>query len=234
MLTDYKQILFVPDTAALASKRKEDALQILVFNVGTFEWSTTGPANGSTIFAASGSGYWTRKVNGSPATGGQASIQFKDEGTNIGTAGAITEINYTGAGISASVTGTVLTVNVTGGGGGGGGANESKGIVLDGQGSVIIASNTSYGYSIIPYAATLTGWDVQADVSGSILFDIKIGGTSIIGAGNKPTLVSQQTNAEAASGWTDTAIAEDDKIEYIAVSATTVTRVTLTLFLTRV
>jgi len=50
--------------------------------------------------------------------GGQVPIQFKDEGANIGSVGAITEINYTGAGVTASVAGTVLNVDVPAASGG--------------------------------------------------------------------------------------------------------------------
>jgi hypothetical protein len=360
MLTDYKQILFLADTASLSTKRKDDAKQILVLSNGTYEWAATGTADGISTFAALGSGYWVRKVTDTLATaggqtevfawaydsvttasdpgvgkfrlksaasipaidaiyiddvtydiamdvsamfakvkgdwllhvqqsndatkfvqfnitgdpvdntgwwtipisyiqhsggivngqkctfvfvnqnnsatggGGQSQIQFKDEGTNIGALGAITGIDFVGSGVTASVAGTNLTVTIPGGGGGGGGGTESKGVVIDGMGATIIASNTSYGYTIVPYAATITGWDVQADISGSIVFDVKISGTSIIGAGNKPTLTSQITNAAAVSGWTDITLAANDKLEFIAVSAATVTMVTLTLFLTRI
>jgi hypothetical protein len=42
----------------------------------------------------------------------QEGIQFKDEGTNLGTSSTVTEINFTGNGISASRTGNVVTVDV--------------------------------------------------------------------------------------------------------------------------
>ena len=42
----------------------------------------------------------------------QAGIQFKDEGTNLGTSNTVTEINFTGNGISASRTGNIITVDV--------------------------------------------------------------------------------------------------------------------------
>lgn len=50
---------------------------------------------------------------------GQTAIQFQDEGSNIGSSGAITTTNFTGTGVTASVVGTTLTVNVAGGGGSG-------------------------------------------------------------------------------------------------------------------
>jgi hypothetical protein len=45
-------------------------------------------------------------------------IQFKDEGTNLGTQGTINEVNVTGSGATASRTGNAVTISVMGGGGG--------------------------------------------------------------------------------------------------------------------
>ena len=49
---------------------------------------------------------------------GQVGIQYKDEGTNLGTSGTVDEIDFTGAGVSASRAGNKITVNVTGASGG--------------------------------------------------------------------------------------------------------------------
>lgn len=49
----------------------------------------------------------------------QAGVQFKDEGSNLGTSGTVTTVDFTGAGVTASRDGTVLTVDVAGGGGSG-------------------------------------------------------------------------------------------------------------------
>jgi hypothetical protein len=46
--------------------------------------------------------------------GSQASIQFKDEGTNLGTSGTVDTVDFTGS-VTASRAGNVVTVNVTGG-----------------------------------------------------------------------------------------------------------------------
>lgn len=43
----------------------------------------------------------------------------KDEGTTVGTAGAITTLDFVGSGVSASATGNTATISVSGGGGGG-------------------------------------------------------------------------------------------------------------------
>jgi hypothetical protein len=50
--------------------------------------------------------------------GKQPNIQFKDEGTNTGTSGGITSVNFTGAGVTSSNSSGALTVNIPGGGGG--------------------------------------------------------------------------------------------------------------------
>lgn len=48
----------------------------------------------------------------------QTALQWKDEGSNTGTAGQPVNIDFTGAGVSASYSGGTLTVNVAGGAGG--------------------------------------------------------------------------------------------------------------------
>lgn len=50
--------------------------------------------------------------------GGQASIQMRDEGSNLGTAGTVDTIDFTGGGVAASRVGNVVTVTVAGGGAG--------------------------------------------------------------------------------------------------------------------
>lgn len=50
----------------------------------------------------------------------QPDIQFQDEGTNAGTAGGVTTVNFVGAGVSAAESAGTLTVTISGGGGGGG------------------------------------------------------------------------------------------------------------------
>jgi hypothetical protein len=46
----------------------------------------------------------------------QAAIQFKNEGSNIGSLGTINSIDFTGTGVTSSRTGDTLTVNISGGG----------------------------------------------------------------------------------------------------------------------
>jgi hypothetical protein len=53
-----------------------------------------------------------------PATGGSGTITTKDEGVTLST--AVTTLDFTGAGVTASGAGSTTTVNITGGSGGGG------------------------------------------------------------------------------------------------------------------
>lgn len=66
---------------------------------------TTGVWNGTAITDTyiSSASTWNSK---------QAGVQYKDEGIALGTAATVTEINFTGNGISASRTGNIVTVNV--------------------------------------------------------------------------------------------------------------------------
>lgn len=66
-------------------------------------YSYAGP-NGTTQY-----GYQLTPV--SPGLG-QASIQFQDEGINLGTAGTVTTLNFAGAGITATRVGNTVTVTV--------------------------------------------------------------------------------------------------------------------------
>jgi len=50
--------------------------------------------------------------------GGQTSIQFQDTGSDIGTAGTVHTVNFTGSGVTASESSGTVTVSISGGGGG--------------------------------------------------------------------------------------------------------------------
>jgi len=88
----------------------------------------------------------------------------------------------------------------------------SFGITVDGGGSVITTG--SKGFVTIPYDKTILNWYLVAGITGSIVFDIKRNGTSIIGTGNKPTLSSQISANAAVSGWTSVALTAGDILEF--------------------
>ena len=109
--------------------------------------------------------------------------------------------------------------------------------MVDGGGSAITTG--SKGFIEIPFACTINQVTLLADVSGSIVVDIKKSSyagfptTSSICAAAKPTLSSAQKSQDATlTGWT-TSITAGDILEYNVDSATTVTRVTVSLRVTK-
>lgn len=112
------------------------------------------------------------------------------------------------------------------------------GIVIDGGGTAITTGQK--GYIKCPYAGTITAAYLVADQSGSIVVDVwKVASGSIptvantITASALPTLSSaQQSTDSTLTGWT-TSIAVGNVFGFNVNSATTVTRVTLQLLVTK-
>ena len=112
-------------------------------------------------------------------------------------------------------------------------ATSTINFVIDGGGSVIVTG--SKGFIVVDYACTIINNTLLADKSGSIVVDIKkidyatFPTTASICAAAKPTLTTAQKSQDATlTGWT-TSITAGDILEYYVDSATTVTRVTLSL-----
>jgi hypothetical protein len=112
-------------------------------------------------------------------------------------------------------------------------------LIIDGGGSAITTGIK--GDLLVPYNCTVLGWDILADTSGSIVVDVwkdtyanfpptvadTIAGTE------KPTLSSATKNQDTAlSSWT-TALTRNDILRFNVDSASTVTRVTLSLRIKR-
>lgn len=109
-------------------------------------------------------------------------------------------------------------------------------ILISGGGGVISTGNK--GQLHIPFPMTVNSWTTIAEQSGSIVVDIlrannAVPSSSIVGAGNKPTLSSQQIASANVSGWTSTALATNDFLDFNVTSATTVQVVTVVLKCTR-
>jgi len=102
---------------------------------------------------------------------------------------------------------------------------------LDGQGNVITTGST--GYRVVERSGNISHWYVIGNTIGSTIFDIKRNGTSIIGAGNKPTLTSQMRNDATPSLWTSIAIAANDELEFVVDAATTITKAWLYIQITK-
>lgn len=108
---------------------------------------------------------------------------------------------------------------------------DTFGITVDG--GVAVLTTGTKGYRYIEQNCTITGWHLQANASGDVVFDVKRSGVSIAGT-EKPTLTAQQTNSDLAlTTWT-TSLVAGDIIEFVIDSATTITRATLTILVTKI
>lgn len=86
------------------------------------------------------------------------------------------------------------------------------GVSVDGLGSQVQVG--SLGVSVPSFSGTIQSWTVVGDVSGDIEIDVKVAGVSIIGAGNKPTIVAGTFATALVSGWTSTSIVANTPVEY--------------------
>ncbi len=114
----------------------------------------------------------------------------------------------------------------------------SFGMTIDGQGGVITTNN--YTEAEISGAGTIASFYIHsydsvtgADVPGSVVVDITRSGVSIIGGGNKPTLSSSASQTANVSGWTSTTLSANDKLMLYVVSATTCTKVYVSIRYTK-
>lgn len=115
----------------------------------------------------------------------------------------------------------------------------SFGITIDGGGSAITTGVK--GYVEIPYDGTITGWTILADQTGSCVIDVwkdtyanfppTVADT--IAGSEKPTLSSAIKNEDLTlTTWT-TSVTTGDIIAFNVDSASTVTRVTLSIKITK-
>ena len=102
---------------------------------------------------------------------------------------------------------------------------------IDGAGSV--PTTGSKGGWECPFPCTINSWRISADASGSAVVDVKVAGTSIIGAGNKPTLSSQQVAGANVSSWTTASLALNDLITLNLDSVATCKHLDIQLRVTR-
>lgn len=105
--------------------------------------------------------------------------------------------------------------------------------VISGGGSAITTG--SKGYLPLDFNARILSWEVLADVSGSIVVDVKkcaysgFPTTTSIAASAKPTLSSaQKATNTTLTGWT-TKVTDGDVLEYVVDSASVVKQVTVKL-----
>lgn len=110
------------------------------------------------------------------------------------------------------------------------------GTTVDGGGSAITTGQK--GYTIVPYAGTITGYTLIADQSGSCVIDIWKTSNAVptvantITASALPTLSSAQyLNSTTLTAWT-TSVSVNDVFGFNVNSASTITRVSLIIFIT--
>jgi len=123
----------------------------------------------------------------------------------------------------------------------------SVGITVDGGGSA--PATGVKGFIQLPYAATITGWSVIADVAGTMSMDIWRAASSAppsapavptsggkISASAPVTIASSAQSASggssAISTWT-TALAQWDVLGFSLSAAATLTRITVEIFITK-
>lgn len=122
---------------------------------------------------------------------------------------------------------------------GGGETTGAVEFIIDGGGSAITTGVK--GDLMLPFGGTITGWRIVADQSGSIVVDVwkdtyanfapTVADT--IAGSEKPTLSSAVKNEDTSlSSWT-TSFSTGDWLRFNVDSASTVTRVTLVLLVTR-
>jgi hypothetical protein len=108
---------------------------------------------------------------------------------------------------------------------------------IDGGGAII--SPGLKGQVNIPVSCTVTGWVLTSDVAGDAVVDVlrstygAFPTTSSITGSDTPTLVTttQKNENLAISAWGSTALLAGDQLQFNVVSATSVTRLNLTLVL---
>jgi len=193
-------------------------------NSSTVGWTTTIDNNtGRVNFMAS---VLSSGGAGVP-TGGSASMLLIKQSSTDGNAswmGVSGDVTIGATGVT-SVKSGLKTVQVA--------------VTLDGQGGVI--STGLKGFTTIPYSGTITGWQLFADQSGSIVIDVwkdvyasfpPTVADTITGS-EKPTLSSVQNNQDLTlTTWT-TAVATNDILAINVDSASTVTRCTLVIYITK-
>lgn len=151
------------------------------------------------------------------------SIELKE--ANVQVIAAMTALDFDGTHFnvanSGSGRGTITLASPGGGGGGGTGSTTLSGALRFESGAAdaptVVAVGTK-GYMRVPFACTITGWTIQADVSTTAVLDVwKIAAgtaeptnSNSITASAKPTLTADDVvNSTTLTGWTTSVAAGD-------------------------
>lgn len=209
----------------------------------------TGNLSGSVLYSGS-----TNLYDIFVTAAGASNVTRVQPGSNISTGGTdnfpiinlvdspfVNNITFSGTAIGGTVqagAGTFTTLSGTnisattfyGSGANLTGISGSFGITVDGSGSVITTGNK--GYAIMPYNATITGWDIISNTSGTCVVDIWKN-TSIPTSANTitgsemPTLLNQQINSNNTINSWNKNISINDIISFNVLTASTVSRINL-------
>jgi hypothetical protein len=140
-------------------------------------------------------------LDASGGTAGQASIQFKDDGTNLGTAGTAVQVDYTGAGVTASRAGNNVTVNIPGGGGGATYTRTTVTTLTSLAGAIIPYDNTipqnTEGVEFTALATTIT----PANAADVLMVEIVMPTVTATGAVTIMAALFRDSAANAVAAW---------------------------------
>jgi len=165
--------------------------------------------------------YWQVPVQFATASGDGLSNFSNNHQLFVGVYAGQGPMGPQGATGPQGVTGSQGPIGVTGSAIGG------IGLSTDGSGSVLTTG--SKGLVIIPYTSEITNWYLTSILSGSVVVDVKRNGSSIIGAGNKPTLSSGTYASASVASWTSTSLNIGDVLEFNIDSVSTITNLNVIL-----
>lgn len=151
----------------------------------------------------------------------QIGIQFKDEGSNVGTSGAITSIDFVGTGVTASAIGNALTVTVSGGGGGGLSDGDYGDITISGGGGALTIDNDVVTFAKMQNVAANSVPARAANSSGD-LSEVALGASKLLGRGSSGDIASISLGTSLdMSGTVLDAVAASETVPGVVELATT-------------
>jgi len=117
-------------------------------------------------------------------------------------------------------------------------APRAAGLTIDGSGAAVTTGLK--GFVQVPFAGVIMRWGLLADQPGSVVIDVwkasfknaPPSASQTIAGSEKPTLANQQKAEDSSLNTWATAVAAGDVIGFYVESASTVTRVSLTIWIT--